>query len=103
MGYHSEGFAWDNELQEQAETERTTYRKRALFTLAGGIAIATVGLLGLDRIEAKTPEEAYMSTEILGRELFLSKDELPFAVATAIGIVAMSAGGASLIHGKDEK
>lgn len=58
--------------------------------------------MALDEIEAETPEEAYTSTEI-GREIFLSKDEIPYAILTAVGIGTVCVSGASLIRNKEEK
>lgn len=88
MGYHSDGFPWSREQEEQIEVETKSYRKTAISALVGGFAISAVSLLTASAETDKPVGEEPFRIKGPGISINVEdRDDLPFILAGAGGLV----------------
>lgn len=76
----------DQAPQAPIEFERGGINVAALALTASGAALAVVGFEGVDRHEAKTDSDAFMSVPIGEHDNFITSADVPYLGSLALGL-----------------
>lgn len=82
--------------EKHGDINSTTENSIGLALVISGVSLAGAGFVGIDSYEAKTPEDAIMSTDIHTDNFLFAYDGQAFVTTVDLGFGAMAGAGLTL-------